>query len=705
MHRRHGRRHTRPRRRSSCSTWRRSRSRCSTRAPPRRCGARADELRALAADPGATRELLGVAAYIAGHAQRAGARDPRARAALPRRRPAPAAHAERPAVVPAGDGRADLRRRATATPRPRSTPPWRRRARSGDGVLFAVSSRSGRGCCCGAGAALRGGARRARGARDARPAGAAALPGAGLRGPRRQPAGAGLPAARGRGDRAVRVARKAGHADLRGAAVRARPAAGGAGEAARGPARTCSRSAAWRPGRRRRRPACCRGGRRRRARTWRWGSVRRRRGWREEELALARALGAPRALGIALRTAGLAAEGGAGGELLAEAVALHEQADAAIELVHSQLEHGAWLRRANKRAEARELLRAALDGATRGGAQAARRARAEVELRATGAKPRRVVLSGVDALTASERRIATLAAEGMTNREIAQALYVTARTVEGHLTSVFRKLDVDSRDQLPALMEGQARGLIPHRADHALAAAVEAAHHGADRDAERVRGLLVGAAGDVDRDDHVAVGPRGAPRRRRAPRAPRAPRRSGRERGGPPPSSRRAQPSSRGGSRRGSGRRGCCAWRGRGSGTRRPPPGGGSAGRARACPGRGPRRPRGSRSCAWRRGSAGGDGAQAAPGRVRRWASARDRAAVGRAVWLMGAQSAGPPRPFAPGTPPGLFRRSRCTSEPGGSVSRHPEGRPSPAQRVPGDRRRRTLAAGDAGRSAQPACD
>ena len=163
----------------------------------------------------------------------------------------------------------------------------------------------------------------------------------------------------------------------------------------------------------------------------------------------------PRALGIALRAAGLAAEGGAGGELLAEAVALHEQADAAMELVRTQLEHGAWLRRANKRAEARELLRAALDGATRGGAKSLAE-RAEVELRATGAKPRRVVLSGVDALTASERRIATLAAEGLTNREIAEALYVTARTVEGHLTSVFRKLDVDSRDQLPALMEGQA---------------------------------------------------------------------------------------------------------------------------------------------------------------------------------------------------------------------------------------------------------
>ena len=82
-----------------------------------------------------------------------------------------------------------------------------------------------------------------------------------------------------------------------------------------------------------------------------------------------------------------------------------------------------------------------------GRALAPRRA-AETELRATGARPRRVVLAGVDSLTASERRVAELAADGRTNREIAQSLFVTARTVEGHLTNVFRKLDLESRDQL-----------------------------------------------------------------------------------------------------------------------------------------------------------------------------------------------------------------------------------------------------------------
>ncbi len=108
---------------------------------------------------------------------------------------------------------------------------------------------------------------------------------------------------------------------------------------------------------------------------------------------------------------------------------------------------GAHLRRAGKADEAREILRAALDTAHRLGARKLAD-RAEAELRATGAKPRRAELTGLAALTASERRVAELAGQGMTNREIGQALFVTARTVEGHLTQVFRKLDVPSCDGL-----------------------------------------------------------------------------------------------------------------------------------------------------------------------------------------------------------------------------------------------------------------
>ncbi|MET8678030.1 helix-turn-helix transcriptional regulator [Streptomyces sp. NPDC004647] len=67
---------------------------------------------------------------------------------------------------------------------------------------------------------------------------------------------------------------------------------------------------------------------------------------------------------------------------------------------------------------------------------------------AAGARPRRAVLSGPAALTASELRVARMAAAGSTNREIAQALFVTRRTVEVHLTSTYRKLGITSRQAL-----------------------------------------------------------------------------------------------------------------------------------------------------------------------------------------------------------------------------------------------------------------
>ena len=95
----------------------------------------------------------------------------------------------------------------------------------------------------------------------------------------------------------------------------------------------------------------------------------------------------------------------------------------------------------------RDRLRSALDTAHRLGARPLAE-RAESELRKTGARPRRAELTGLAALTAGERRVAELAGQGLTNREIAQALFVTARTVEGHLTQVFRKLDVPSRHEL-----------------------------------------------------------------------------------------------------------------------------------------------------------------------------------------------------------------------------------------------------------------
>jgi len=167
----------------------------------------------------------------------------------------------------------------------------------------------------------------------------------------------------------------------------------------------------------------------------------------EDDLALARDFGTPRTLGVALRAAGLATGDRRGEDMLREAVAVLAGSDARVEHIRAQTDLGAHLRRANRRGEAREHLRAALDAAHQAGAGALA-ARAEAELRATGARPRRLVLSGLDSLTASERRVAELARDGMTNREIAQSLFVTARTVEGHLTHVFRKLDLSAREEL-----------------------------------------------------------------------------------------------------------------------------------------------------------------------------------------------------------------------------------------------------------------
>jgi DNA-binding CsgD family transcriptional regulator len=178
----------------------------------------------------------------------------------------------------------------------------------------------------------------------------------------------------------------------------------------------------------------------------------------EEELELARRFGAPRAAGVAQRAAGVVAGGERGVALLRSALESLERAGAHVERARALTDLGALLRRRNSRREARELLREALDVAHRSGARPLA-ARAETELRATGARPRRVVLSGLESLTASELRIAEFAAQGLTNREIAQTLFVTPRTVEGHLTSIFRKLRLDSRSQLSEIL------------GHALAAA------------------------------------------------------------------------------------------------------------------------------------------------------------------------------------------------------------------------------------------
>ena len=174
-----------------------------------------------------------------------------------------------------------------------------------------------------------------------------------------------------------------------------------------------------------------------------------------EELELYRDSGIARGLGVALRALGLVEGGEKGIELLRRAVDALEGSSARLEHARALADLGAALRRANRRAEAREPLRAALDLAHRCGATALMD-RARRELAATGAKPRKLVFTGVDSLTASERRIAEMAAAGRRNRDIAQALFVTVKTVETHLFHAYQKLDITSRQDLPRALSGAA---------------------------------------------------------------------------------------------------------------------------------------------------------------------------------------------------------------------------------------------------------
>jgi DNA-binding CsgD family transcriptional regulator len=170
-----------------------------------------------------------------------------------------------------------------------------------------------------------------------------------------------------------------------------------------------------------------------------------------EEVTLADEFGGPRALGIALRAAGLVEGRTRGIELLRDAARVLESSGARLEHARALADLGAALRRAGQRADSREFLRTALDLAHRCGALALTE-RTRTELIAAGGRPRRLILSGLDSLTPSERRVTQLAAAGLPNRDIAQHLFITTRTVEGHLTHAYQKLAITSREQLPAAL-------------------------------------------------------------------------------------------------------------------------------------------------------------------------------------------------------------------------------------------------------------
>jgi DNA-binding CsgD family transcriptional regulator len=162
------------------------------------------------------------------------------------------------------------------------------------------------------------------------------------------------------------------------------------------------------------------------------------------EVEQARAAKVPRALGIALRTAGLVGDDPA---LLDESVAVLEHSPARLELARSLMFAGIAQRRSGRTTHARATLSRAHDLALECGAHPLAE-RTLTELQAAGTRPRGRPRTGAGALTASERQIAELAAAGRTTRQIAATLFLSPKTVEGHLTSAFRKLGISSRSDL-----------------------------------------------------------------------------------------------------------------------------------------------------------------------------------------------------------------------------------------------------------------
>ncbi|HTP21849.1 MAG TPA: AAA family ATPase [Solirubrobacteraceae bacterium] len=174
-----------------------------------------------------------------------------------------------------------------------------------------------------------------------------------------------------------------------------------------------------------------------------------------DEVRRARAFGAPRALGVALRAQALVGPGQKRADVLREAQSLLEASGARLEHARVLADLGATLRAAGERTAAREPLLEALALSTRCGARALER-RVRAELASIGVRPRTNSHSGADSLTPSEMRVAQLAAGGGTNREIAQTLFVTEKTVETHLGRAFRKLNISSRRQLQDVLRRAA---------------------------------------------------------------------------------------------------------------------------------------------------------------------------------------------------------------------------------------------------------
>jgi DNA-binding CsgD family transcriptional regulator len=172
----------------------------------------------------------------------------------------------------------------------------------------------------------------------------------------------------------------------------------------------------------------------------------------QEEIRLAQRFEVPIALGVALRHRALTESGEAALNTFREAVDALENTEAKLQLAYAHTGLGRGLRRAGQRMDARHHLTIGLDLAHRCGA-AGLEAEIRQELTAAGARPRRPALSGVESLTPTELRIAQLGAQGRSNRDIAEMIFVSRNTVAWHLRNVYRKLQIDSREQLARLVE------------------------------------------------------------------------------------------------------------------------------------------------------------------------------------------------------------------------------------------------------------
>jgi DNA-binding CsgD family transcriptional regulator len=177
------------------------------------------------------------------------------------------------------------------------------------------------------------------------------------------------------------------------------------------------------------------------------------------ELNDARRFGTRRRVGMALSACGVVDPVDEGLDQLREAVVTLESSPARLEHARALVNLGAGLRERGRREEAREPLARGLDLADRCGAIALAD-RAHRELVAAGARPRRRALTGPDSLTPAELRTARLAAEGLTNREIAQALFITTKTVEWQLSHAYAKLGVGGRGELLAALGAEGTGAV-----------------------------------------------------------------------------------------------------------------------------------------------------------------------------------------------------------------------------------------------------